>query len=119
MSVRRIAQTKSLILLYGAGVSVAAGIEPFERHNDTESRRKWDWNIAFGAGPAEENEWLEWAASEQRRLFQCEPTKFHRWLNLEKSGRIKSIFSMNMDGLEIKSGLIPNVHYYPVRLPQI
>ncbi|KAF3090681.1 NAD-dependent histone deacetylase sir2 [Orbilia oligospora] len=108
MSRQRIVQAKSLILFYGAGVSTAAGVEPVRKGDDTESSRKWDWNIALGPGSTGPEEWLKWAASQQRESFKWQPTKFHRWLNLEKSGRIKAIFSMNLDGLEIKSGLIPN-----------
>src|SRR5438067_6909611 len=42
------------------------------------------------------------------------PTKFHRWMNLEKYGKIKEIDSMNVGGLETKAGLIHGTHHVAV-----
>ncbi|KAF3924471.1 hypothetical protein ABW20_dc0110707 [Dactylellina cionopaga] len=71
---------------------------------------KWDWKSALGTSESSTAEWLKWAANQRKDAVQRQPTKFHRWLNLEKSERIKEIFTMNVDGLESKYGLIPGVN---------
>src|SRR5690242_10644446 len=75
---------------------------------------KWDWKLAFDTSELSTAKWLKWAAIQQAETLNREPTKFHRWLNLEKSGRIKEVLSMNVDSLESKAGLIPEVHYRAV-----
>ncbi|KAF3077822.1 hypothetical protein TWF102_004624 [Orbilia oligospora] len=112
---QNLTQAGSIILLYGAGVSVSAGFEPFRKQGARTQvdMSKWDWALALGSGEIAAANWLKWAANQHKEAMERVPTKFHRWLNLEKSNRIKEIFSMNVDGLETQAGLIPGIHYYP------
>ncbi|KAF3210424.1 hypothetical protein TWF106_010720 [Orbilia oligospora] len=113
---QNLTQAGSIILLYGAGVSVSAGFEPFRKQGARTQvdMSKWDWALALGSGEIAAANWLKWAANQHKEAMERVPTKFHRWLNLEKSNRIKEIFSMNVDGLETQAGLIPGIHYYPL-----
>ncbi|TGJ70111.1 NAD-dependent histone deacetylase sir2 [Orbilia oligospora] len=118
---------KSFIVLYGAGASASAGVATF-RHSAEQpeegqpsantallkDRSNWDWKQALGTSETQTSNWLKWVASQQAFLETKTPTKFHFWLNLEKYGKIREIFTMNVDDLERKAGLIPEYNYYPL-----
>ncbi|KAK6495737.1 hypothetical protein TWF481_002784 [Arthrobotrys musiformis] len=123
-----LATAKSFIVLYGAGVSASAGIATFRKDSEqpgtqltaqpgarTKDRSNWYWKYALGENEVQTSAWLQWVAAQQTFLETIRPTRFHLWLNLEKYGRVREIFTMNVDDLEQKAGLIPEYNYYPVQ----
>lgn len=119
-----IKNAKNIILLNGAGLSVAAGIPDFRSSDglynqldlaslpgitDSQLQKlKSDKQWVFHRDMFKENPMVYYTIREQFFKNKYDPTFSHRTMNkLVESGKVRKIFTQNIDGLLRKSGISP------------
>ena len=107
-----IEQARRIVVLTGAGISTDSGIPDFrgpERVVDQEPRGREDWrrSQAYLADPdIRQRSWQNRLTS---TLWDAEPNAGHRALvELERSGRLDTLVTQNIDGLHQKAGTDPD-----------
>jgi len=117
-----IKKAKNIILLNGAGLSVAAGIPDFRSSDGlynqldlasfpgvTESqlrKLKADKQMVFHKDMFKENPMVYYTIREKFFKNEYNPTFSHRTMNkLVQSGKVRKIYTQNIDGLLRKSGI--------------
>lgn len=109
------------IFIIGAGISVASGIQPFRgehgRYSDKNegalAKARVTLKYVHGTEGGEAKGDL--AANHLRKMAEmreiskkAKPSRFHMWMKkLHDQGRLRRIYSQNIDGLEVSAGFIP------------
>lgn len=104
--------SKRVIMITGAGISVAAGIPDFRSSNGLFSQLKgkhgasgkelFDFNAVYSSD--EMNlKFNSMIASLHRLSKKCRPTEFHRMINdIALEGRLQRLYTQNIDGLDTR-----------------
>lgn len=120
-----ISLSKNITVILGAGVSVSAGIPDFRSSDGlyTKIESKYPGLLKKGQhlfdasvlhshsnSQAMRSAYFMFMAELKQMCMNARPTKTHNFLKwLYDCGKLRRIYSQNIDGLEEKSGLIPKI----------
>ncbi|AMD21121.1 HEL160Cp [Eremothecium sinecaudum] len=119
--------SKKIIVVTGAGISVAAGIPDFRSSeglfstlkggNVSSGKQLFDYNHVYSSEDFS-MEFNKMVVDMHKKSQDLEPTGFHRLLNqIAEEGRIKRIYTQNIDGLENKLSDISSTRTSPKTIP--